>query len=146
MAGALPAEPIPTKDQADTISIQTFAEENRKPPQSISQNAELITAKGNIVTKDGVVFSTQDSDSSLSSNIFADPEVRDYYKKVYEDAQYECRHVFDADATWSEEEEKRVIRKLDYRGLSLNLHRMPKLSLMPNSLLLGMCHVLQLTN
>ena len=116
MAAVLPAEPIPTVDQADNISVQTFDKESGKPPNGVTQNAELVTARGNIVTKDGVVFSTQESDSSLSANIFADPEVRDYYKQVYEDAQYECRHVFDADATWSAEEEKKIVRKLDWHG------------------------------
>lgn len=85
-------------------------------PRVVLDNAELVTARGNIVTKDGVVVSTEDSDTSLSTNVFKDPEVRDYYVGVYEKAQYECRHIFDADLTWTKEEEKKIVRKLDWRG------------------------------
>lgn len=86
-------------------------------PRVILDNAELVTARGNIVTKDGVVVSTEDSDHSLSTNVFQDPEVRAYYVGVYEKAKYECRHVFDADLTWTKEEEKKIVRKLDWRGM-----------------------------
>ena len=110
------AEPLPTADQAEKVSVQTFDKETGQAPRAATENADLVTAKGNIVTKDGVVYSTNDSDSSLAGNIFADPEVRDYYIKLYENANYECRHVFDADAEWSAEEEKRIVRKLDARG------------------------------
>lgn len=50
-----------------------------------------------------------------SKNPFLDPDVAAHWRQVYEDAQYECRHVFDPTLTWTEEEEKRVIRKLDWR-------------------------------
>lgn len=69
-----------------------------------------------MITKDGVVVSTEDSDHSLSTNVFQDPEVRAYYVGVYEKAKYECRHVFDADLTWTKEEERKLVRKLDWRG------------------------------
>lgn len=83
----------------------------------IVKEAALVTAKGNIVTKNGVVISTQEDDASLSTNIFADPEVKAYYVDVYEKASYECRHVFDADLTWTKEE-KRFVRRLDWQGMS----------------------------
>lgn len=51
----------------------------------------------------------------LAKNPFLDPDVASHWKQVYEEAQYESRHVFDATLTWSEEEEKRIIRKLDWR-------------------------------
>lgn len=118
-APGLLAESIPVAPQADTVSIQSI-EKSDQPPAAVTQDAELVTAKGNVITKDGIVFGNHgsDSDSSLNhkDNIFADPEVRDYYKQVYEDSQYECRHVFDAEATWSKEEERKVIRKLDWHG------------------------------
>jgi len=111
---ATPAsEPIPTEDQADSVSIQSIEKNNSN---SLAKDGGVVTAHGNIITKDGVVFSSRNSESSASSNIFTDPEIRDYYKKVYEEAQYECRHVFDADVEWSEAEEKKVVRKLDWHG------------------------------
>lgn len=48
-------------------------------------------------------------------NPFLDPEIAEYWTGVYEKAQYECRHVFDPALTWSAEEEKQLIRKLDWR-------------------------------
>ncbi len=48
-------------------------------------------------------------------NPFVDLEVTARWKKIYEEAQYECRHVFDPTLIWTEEEEKQVVRKLDWR-------------------------------
>lgn len=112
MASGKPSGPGSESDsQSEKNGIHVQA------PRVILDNAELVTARGNIVTKDGVVVSTEDSDTSLSTNVFKDPEVRDYYVGVYEKAQYECRHIFDADLTWTKEEEKKIVRKLDWRGM-----------------------------
>ncbi|KAI0856694.1 major facilitator superfamily domain-containing protein [Xylaria cubensis] len=51
----------------------------------------------------------------LKVNPFSNPNVAAQWKKVYDDCQYECRHAFDATLEWTEEEEKRVIRKVDWR-------------------------------
>ncbi len=58
---------------------------------------------------------SEDEFDDLTKNPFLDPEVATHWRQVYEDAQYECRHVFDPTLTWTEEEEKRVLRKLDWR-------------------------------
>lgn len=69
-----------------------------------------------------VVF-VQESDESAeprnnnydhSPNPFADPSVAEYYATVYEKSQYECRHVFDPTLQWSPEEERKLVRKLDW--------------------------------
>lgn len=91
-------------------------------PKALLEDAEFVTEQGNVITKDGVVVSTQDDDrkdAPLGSkhNIFSDPEVKAYYIDVYEKANYECRHVFDAELTWTVEEEKKLVRKLDLRGM-----------------------------
>lgn len=51
----------------------------------------------------------------LPKNPFLDPHVAAHWKQVYEDAEYECRHAFDPTLTWTEEEEKRLVRKTDWR-------------------------------
>ncbi|KAL4937219.1 hypothetical protein BDV06DRAFT_232721 [Aspergillus oleicola] len=51
---------------------------------------------------------------SLHANPFADPEVAQRYRLLYEQAQYECRHIFEPDLTWSRGEERRIIRKIDW--------------------------------
>lgn len=114
MASLIVDESLPIPAQADTGSIQSI-DKTDKPPKGLAADAELITSRGNVISKDGVIFSSNDSDDSLAGNIFADPEVAAYYKRVYEEAKYECRHAFDPHATWTEEEEKQIIRKLDLR-------------------------------
>ncbi|KAF4627859.1 hypothetical protein G7Y89_g10293 [Cudoniella acicularis] len=108
------SEKIPS-DGSDTQSINEKNAALNDTPRALLDDAEIVTEKGNVVTKDGVVFSSRESEDSLSANIFQDPEVKAYYVGIYEKSQYECRHVFDADATWTKEEEKAVIRKLDWR-------------------------------
>ena len=56
---------------------------------------------------------SSDSDSH-PDNPFADPAVAERYAIIYERAQYECRHVFDPELTWTPEEEKALVRKLDW--------------------------------
>ncbi|OAF59858.1 hypothetical protein VC83_03737 [Pseudogymnoascus destructans] len=99
-------------DDSDRMSVSSEG----KPgviPGNLLDGVQIVTKGGNLVTKDGV--STQESDTSPSTNVFADPEIRDLYVKMYEKARYECRHVFDADLTWTAEEEKKLIRKVDWR-------------------------------
>ncbi|KAF1808376.1 allantoate permease [Eremomyces bilateralis CBS 781.70] len=59
-------------------------------------------------------YSPNKTDPNISANPFEDPQIRDYYVGVYEKAKYECRHVFDAEATCTEEEEKKIVKKLDW--------------------------------
>jgi hypothetical protein len=56
-----------------------------------------------------------EEERALKSNPFLDPRIATQWKQVYDDCHYECRHVFDATLEWTEEEEKRIIRKLDWR-------------------------------
>ncbi|KAK6198066.1 putative allantoate permease [Scheffersomyces amazonensis] len=50
-----------------------------------------------------------------SNNPFLDPVVAEHYRSVYENAKYECRGAFDPHFVWEPEEEKRILRKLDFR-------------------------------
>lgn len=52
---------------------------------------------------------------SDSNHVFSDPKVADYWRGVYEKAQYEGRHRFDPTLTWSADEEKKLKRRVDYR-------------------------------
>nr|QFR37087.1 MFS transporter [Cyberlindnera americana] len=55
------------------------------------------------------------SDSTANEHIFNDPKVADYYRRVYEASNYECREKFDPEYTWTEEEERKVVWKCDWR-------------------------------
>ncbi|KAG5360684.1 putative transporter [Yarrowia sp. B02] len=54
------------------------------------------------------------SGSGTSGNIFSDPDVAEHFSKLYEDAQYENRHLFDPEFEWTQQEEKKLVRKLDW--------------------------------
>lgn len=113
----MPVQRVST-DGSDTISDTPSHLEKTADlvPGVLLKDADLVTEKGHIVTKDGVLISAHEVETGVQSNPFSDPEVKAYYVELYEKSQYECRHVFDADATWTEEEEKALIRKLDWRG------------------------------
>ena len=52
-------------------------------------------------------------DEGKSKNPFADAKVAEHYRQVYDNAQYECRHVYNPDLEWTQVEEKKLLRKLD---------------------------------
>lgn len=52
---------------------------------------------------------------SLVSNPFKDPAVAEYYTALYERVQYESRLAFDPEFEWEPEEERKLLRKLDWR-------------------------------
>ncbi|CCE83302.1 Piso0_003877 [Millerozyma farinosa CBS 7064] len=59
---------------------------------------------------------SDDLESKTSSqNPFADPNVAEYYRNLYEKCEYECRSVFDPEFEWEPEEEKKLLKKLDIR-------------------------------
>lgn len=72
-------------------------------------------------TKKGALLPPSDLSGSeeggyaTEKNPFADPVAAEHWRQVYEKSRYECRHVFDPNLTWTEEEEKRLVRKLDWR-------------------------------
>lgn len=70
--------------------------------------------KGSAV-KEYVRDSGPEDNDIPSANPFLDEATAEYWRQVYEESQYECRHVFDPHLTWTQEEEKRLIRKLDWR-------------------------------
>lgn len=77
-------------------------------------------------TKDVSTSQSQATDASVSSlrevsdnaygstdeHVFSDPSIAEYWRKVYEKAQYENRHRFDPSYQWSAEEEKKLVRKV----------------------------------
>lgn len=57
----------------------------------------------------------QRGERTEKNNPFLDPAVAEYWRGVYEKAHYECRDLFDPTLTWTEEEERLLVRKLDWR-------------------------------
>ena len=78
------------------------------------EHKDLKTAKTSESAVSSDLSGSEDNDFD-SKDPFNTPENIAHWKQVYEDASYECRHVFDPTLTWTEEEEKKIIRKLDWR-------------------------------
>jgi hypothetical protein len=57
---------------------------------------------------------SDEESAALEDNPFLDPDVATHWTTVYEKSQYECRHVFDPTFNWTKEEEKKLIRRLDW--------------------------------
>ncbi|EGV65738.1 hypothetical protein PSN45_003475 [Yamadazyma tenuis] len=61
------------------------------------------------------ILSDTSEETVTETNPFADPKVAEHYRGIYEKSNYECKDVFDPDYKWTPEEEKKLVRKLDYR-------------------------------
>ncbi|KAI9052048.1 hypothetical protein LZ554_004301 [Drepanopeziza brunnea f. sp. 'monogermtubi'] len=53
--------------------------------------------------------------TEFKKNPFLNPDVAEHWTIVYEKSQYECRDAFDPKFTWTEEEEKKLVQRLDWR-------------------------------
>lgn len=52
---------------------------------------------------------------STDNHVFADERVAEYWRNIYENAQYEGRHRFDPHFEWTAEEEIKLKHKIDWR-------------------------------
>lgn len=92
--------------------------------------AEKVAPTAGLDSKDLSATTHQDATSTGSSgdeeraanelgsdgeHAFSDPKVAEYWRGVYENAKYECRHRFNPSATWTPEEEKKLRRRVDFR-------------------------------
>lgn len=71
--------------------------------------------KGNSARVSCTLLSDTESQETGDRNPFRDPVIADYYRKVYDECLYECRGAFDPEFEWTAEEEKKLVRKLDWR-------------------------------
>lgn len=58
--------------------------------------------------------SSEKYDTNTANNIFSDPKTLEHYTALYDKAKYECRHLLDPTLEWTREEEKKLVRKLDW--------------------------------
>lgn len=59
-------------------------------------------------------YDSDEEGLALVKNPFLDPDVAEHWAKVYEKSEYECRAAFDPFFTWTDEEEKKLVRRLDW--------------------------------
>lgn len=81
---------------------------------STTQSADE-TSKSRSLQHSSNVSESDETGIISEKNPFNDQAVALHWGAVYEESNYECRHVFDPTLTWTEQEEKRLVRKLDWR-------------------------------
>lgn len=106
---------------ASRLSLLWWWFKSTKRDSIVENSLSIMAGKSDPPPKYDTFVSTptesDDENTTFSErkNPFQNPEVAEHWRLTYEKSQYECRHVFDPSLTWSEEEEKRLIRKLDWR-------------------------------
>lgn len=108
--------PIPN-DNLQKVALVNTESETSSANRPEDQNPSFVgkaTIKGEAVVSSSSSVTPSVDASDVKENIFADPEVAAFYAELYEKAQYECRHVFDPNLQWTPQEERRIVRKLDW--------------------------------
>ena len=83
-------------------------------PVSISEGPVDINKEDTFTQKAEVSGESLPLEEKFASNPFIDPKIAEHYRRLYEASKYECRHAFDPDLEWTPQEEKRIVRKLDW--------------------------------
>ncbi|ODQ67693.1 MFS general substrate transporter [Nadsonia fulvescens var. elongata DSM 6958] len=109
--------------KSTTVFTSSSIHSGTESEQSLNKNflnrtlfneAKLLTDAGNVIAGDGQIILNQKFEKE-NENIFKDPQVAKFFENLYEESQYECRSEFDPDFEWTKEEEKKLLRKLDWR-------------------------------
>lgn len=86
-----------------------------QPPDSTMASKSDLPLKYDTFLSSSTESDDEQTILSERKNPFENSDVAEHWRLTYEKSQYECRHVFDPSLTWSTEEEKRLIRKIDWR-------------------------------
>ncbi|CZS97647.1 uncharacterized protein RAG0_06618 [Rhynchosporium agropyri] len=78
-------------------------------------DANPLTKNDTVVGIGSLSINSDESGDELKKNPFLDPDVAEHWAIIYEKSQYECRSAFDPTFTWTEEEERKIVRRLDWR-------------------------------
>lgn len=120
------AQTAPHHTQADNVHYdETTAFSDPIPP-----------TKDDTYIGSGSASTNSDEDGNdIKKNPFLDPDVAEHWAIVYEKSQYECRSAFDPAFTWTEEEERKLVRRLDWHVCLWAVRKPQSLFLKPVSLI-----------
>ena len=78
-------------------------------------HTKTLDERGNPLPALSELSASSEGGYDHAKNPFRDSVVAQKWFDAYEKSQYECRHVFDPELTWTDEEERRLVRKIDWR-------------------------------
>jgi hypothetical protein len=77
---------------------------------------QVATATEKYTSKEVTIAGVSDDGSSdklnIHDHIFKNEATAKHWRQIYENVKYEGRHRFDPDYTWTEEEEKKLVRRV----------------------------------
>lgn len=91
------------KDRGDAVEHSVTSD-----PEKIKGTTDRAT-EGDSQSGDDL-----DRPNSLG-HVFSDPLAAEHWRNIYEKAGYENRHRFDPEFTWTAEDERKLVRKVDLR-------------------------------
>ncbi|KAF3985871.1 hypothetical protein FT663_02112 [Candidozyma haemuli var. vulneris] len=97
-----------TKDIIETNDVQS----KRASKESSRDSLEKLKESKSEEVADSDLESQEDP---TGPNPFKDPFLAEHYARMYEESKYECRAAFDPHFEWTPEEDKKLMRKVDYR-------------------------------
>lgn len=113
----VPQYNIPSEESSRSIVSTQASDEISGVTDRLSQDGNKSAEKNvdniDVHSLSGSEKETQEAESG--PNPFKDPVIAEYYRNLYESTKYECRVAFDPEFEWTKAEEKKIIRKLDYR-------------------------------
>jgi hypothetical protein len=105
-------------------------------PNGTERFNEKETLGATVISDDGTSTHSHD-------HIFKDEAIAKYWRNVYEENKYESRHRFDPNYTWTPEEEKKLVRKVEVScDQSMETYTHVNLD-RPKNYVLGLAHVLR---
>lgn len=109
----VPSQPRRILRLNTNMSYQPLSSKDPDEHKSYGSTGSSPAASPTALLIENVVL--EDFERPQTSNPFLDPETADYWRKVYDGCEYECRHAFDPTLTWSKREEQELVRKLDWK-------------------------------
>lgn len=104
---------VTMKDRGDAVEHSTILD-----PEKINATADPAAETD---TQSG-----DDLDGPNSQkHVFSDPIAAEHWRNVYEKAGYENRHRFDPEFTWTAEDERKLVRRVDLRIMTWAVSDIP---------------------
>lgn len=87
--------------------------DSKKPSEGVLRTSSDTASRGEVITFQEGPPETGNIYGSVEPHVFSDPASAQYWREVFEKAQYECRHRFDTSFQWSAQDEKLLKWKVD---------------------------------